>query len=106
MSDNESDKKSDNGSASGSGSENDNENGNKIKILYDIQKSETETHIFGEKFVENNEDHCEMIINGKQDGIAETIIYEDYNISKENPQFEILLTGVDKIKDCSFMFDS
>ena len=72
-----------------------------ITIIYKIRKSQTTIKLFGEKFVENNKDVCNIIINGE-----EKELNSFYNLEslKDNELFEIKLKGIENITDMSYMF--
>ena len=71
----------------------------KITLKYRI-KEEGKIRIFGAKFVENNKDKLKMEIDRK---IIE--LNEYYYSQSVNKNIEIILIGVEKITDMSYMFD-
>ena len=71
----------------------------KINIIYNINKENKENKeyikIFGHKFVENNKNICEMIIDNKEYEICEKYNIKDYNKNK----LEIKLKGINNINN-------
>jgi len=85
------------------------ENVSEIKIIYNINKKdekheeyEEDINIFGDVFVRNNKSKtkCKMIIDNKFYELTEKFNIENYN----NNKLEIILKGIDKIINMSFMF--
>ena len=72
---------------------------NDIIIKYKIN-NKNKIRIFGEEFVSNNKDNCQIIYEYKKYKLSE---YFKFN-NPENNIFEIILTGINNIKDASFMF--
>jgi len=79
-----------------------------MNIIYDINKKdkkvETEKDtikIFGLKFVNNNKNICKMVIDNKEYELKEKYNIKNYN----NNIFKIKLTGIDNIKNMSYIFD-
>ena len=70
----------------------------RIKMKYEI-KEKGKIRIFGTNFVENNKDKLKMEINRK---IIE--LNEYYYSRSKNKNIEIILIGVEKITDMSYMF--
>ena len=69
-----------------------------------IQNSEdkiSKNKLFGEKFVENNESMCTIIINDEE---KELMSFYNIDDLKENEIFEIKLRGINNINNSSFMF--
>ena len=73
-----------------------------ILIQYKIDKIDCEEiKLFGDKFVENNKEKCQIIINGEEFKICST----KKNIQLNNI-FQIKLKGITNITDMSYMFDN
>ena len=72
---------------------------NDIIIKYKIN-NKNKIRIFGKEFVSNNKDNCQIIYEYKKYKLSE---YFKFN-NPENNIFEIILTGINNIKDASFMF--
>ena len=84
-----------------------------IKIIYEIKGKKDEEddeeeenkikeniNIFGEKFVYNNKNICKMIIDNK-----EYEIQSKFNIkNNDKDKLEIILKGIDKVTNMSYMF--
>ena len=82
-----------------SNSENNKDNVTEINIIYNIENKEF-IRLFGYKFVENNENNCQMIIENK-----EYEIKKEYNVKNfKNNILAIKLKGINKVKDMSLMF--
>ena len=75
-------------------------NKNQIEIIYNIDKSEDNIKIFGEDFVKNNINNCQIVIEGKEYKLSESFNIKDYNKDK----LTILLKGINNITDMSHMF--
>ena len=73
-------------------------------MVYKIDKEEEDFQVLGEGFVKNNFRNCKLIINTKEYDLCSVINYNEYGINKNNDSLTITLTGVNKIKDASFMF--
>ena len=71
-----------------------------ITIQYLIKDNENEVKIFGGDFVENNKDHCKIIIEGKEMELQETIELTKMN----NNILEIKLKGIQNIIYMTSMF--
>ena len=72
-----------------------------INIIYDI-KEENIIRIFGSKFVKNNKDICKMIIDNKVYEITKE--YNIVNYKNNDNKLKIILKGINKVTDMSFMF--
>ena len=73
---------------------------NQIEMIYNIDKSKKDIKIFGEDFVKNNINNCQMIIEGKEYKLSESFNIKDYNKDK----LTIILKGINNITDMSHMF--
>ena len=73
-----------------------------VYITYKIDRV-PETQLFGEIFVENNENNCKIIIGDKEYDIKASINLNVYGIKKANQSFTIALKG-NSITDMSYMF--
>ena len=81
---------------------NNNEDNNKIEIIYKISKTDKNTlKIFGTRFVENNKDKCKIIYEEKEYELKEHLNYKKNN---SNDLISIKLSGINNIKDASYMF--
>ena len=75
-----------------------------ITIKYDISALDTKLTLFGQKFVENNNKNCYMIINGQNLELKEEISINEYK--KENgKELIIKLAGLNRITDMSYLFN-
>ena len=81
-----------------------------IYITYRLDKNlfnyNNYIRLFGENFVKNNKNRCNIIIAGKEYEIISIIDVgklENYGINKEDEAFEVILKG-EEIKDISYMF--
>ena len=54
---------------------------NEMTIIYEVEDYNKTIRIFGENFVKNNKNNCKLIINGKEQEIAEYLTIDD-NIKK------------------------
>jgi surface protein len=74
-----------------------------MTIRYSINNKEEKIKIFGEKFIDNNKDKCNLIIYGKEYRLCE---YIDKNIIENNINnyLEIRLKETQKITNMSYMF--
>ena len=52
-----------------------------MTIIYEVEDYNKTIRIFGENFVKNNKNNCKLIINGKEQEIAEYLTIDD-NIKK------------------------
>ena len=75
-------------------------NDNEIVIKYKIGKEE-KIRIFGDKFVENNKDNFQMIIN---DNIYELNQFYNIQNEKENEILELKLRQLKDVTNISYMF--
>ena len=92
-----------------------------ISIMYDMNKKHnkisneliemvkkkwgetiSENKIFGETFVNNNKKLCKIVINGNEKDLCSYLDKEDLDLM--NKKLQIKLKGINKIKNCSFMF--
>ena len=73
-----------------------------ITIYYKIEDYRQKTRIFGKIFVNNNEDNCHIIIDGKKYNLMEFIEFKN---NRKNKILEVKLIGVSKIIEASSMFD-
>ena len=73
-----------------------------ITIYYKIEDYRQKTRIFGKIFVNNNEDNCHIIIDGKKYNLIEFIEFKN---NRKNKILEVKLIGVSKIIEASSMFD-
>ena len=78
-------------------------NENSITLQYKIKKGEKKLKIFGEDFVKNNKDNCQIILENKEHELSEYIDIEKLNNSKDNI-IEIKLMGINDITKASCMF--
>ena len=71
----------------------------KIKIIYEIKNEDDVgmNHIFGGKFVENNKDNLELIINGEKSELV-----KEYELIKGINNLEIIINN--KINNLEYMF--
>ena len=76
---------------------------NEIKIIYKFKeiKDSKRIRIFGDEFIENNRNNCELLINNESEGLKAFIDTEDIN---NKNIIEIKLIGLNKIKNMSHMF--
>ena len=74
---------------------------NEIRIKYKIGK-EDKIRIFGDKFVENNKENFQMIIN---DNNYELNTFYNIKNEKENEILEIRLKQIKDITNISYMFN-
>ena len=65
-------------------------------------KKEKRIKIFGKKFVENNKNKCKIKIKEKIIELNE--YYEINENEKKNEYLDILLIGINNVKDMSYMF--
>ena len=74
-----------------------------INIIYNINKKREGDNIsiFGSKFVKNNKNNCNLIIDNKKSEITQKYNIKNYNKNK----LKIKLKGIDKINNMSYMFD-
>ena len=72
---------------------------NEINMVYNISK-QTKLKIFGKEFVENNEDTCKMIVNGKEQELKSEIFIKDNTKDK----LKVKLTNINRINNMSFLF--
>ena len=71
---------------------------NKINLIYEKRKgSDYTNNIFGEKFVENNKNNIELIINGKKSELI-----EKYELKEGENNIEIIIKN--KIINLEYMF--
>ena len=68
---------------------------NKINLIYECLKDGNE-NIFGKKFVENNKNNIELVING-----IKSELVEKYELKKGKNNIEILIKN--KINNCSII---
>ena len=80
------------------------EGNDKITMIYKINKGRYGIYIFGYNFVKNNKANCKMIINEVEYDINSYIKYNEYGINKKDDVLTVILNGVNKISDASFMF--
>ena len=76
---------------------------NFIDIIYKINNPKEKLKLLGEKFVENNKNVCEMIINDYEYELCSFIDIKKYNYDNSGI-FKIKLNGVKNITDMSYMF--
>ena len=67
-----------------------------------ILTSESNRLLFGSKFVQNNKDKCKIVIEGKEYELLEKFNVKKLTKKKEN--FKVILKGIKKITDMSYMF--
>ena len=60
--------------------------------------------LFGKKFVENNKNHCKILIENKKYELSEEFPLN--NLKKVTENLEIKLVGIQNITDISYMFDN
>ena len=77
---------------------------NEISIIYQfkIKRNNEKLRIFGDKFIENNNKNCRLIINGKQKKIKAFINYNDMNNTNI---CKIKIKNINDIKNFSSMFE-
>ena len=75
---------------------------NKMTIIYRVKKSEYLLRIFGKKFLDNNKDNCQIMINDEIKLLSENIILDD--TIKEKDTLEIKLIEINTITDMSSIF--
>ena len=73
-----------------------------ITINYNINKNDKKIKIFGNKFVENNKNICQISYG---DAYYELTEFLEIKNEENNKMLEIKLLGIDKIIDASYMFD-
>ena len=73
---------------------------NEIICTFKINKDKPEIRIFGEKFVENNKNHCKIIYNGKELDLTATLKIEKTNTD----ELTIKLKGITNITNASYIF--
>ena len=86
--------------------QNENENNDEITMIYDIYSCKsTKLKIFGEEFVNNNEDNCSIILEGEEKELEE-YIYLPFNKRerKLKMKVEIKLKGINNINNLSSLF--
>ena len=71
---------------------------NEINLIYNTEKEE-EFQIFGDKFVEKNNNNIELNINGDKSKLV-----NKYKLKKGNNNIKMIIKN--KIKDLQHMFDS
>ena len=78
---------------------------NEMTIIYEVEDYNKTIRIFGENFVKNNKNNCKLIINGKEQEIAEYLTIDD-NIKKIiiEKNLIIRLKEIKKITDMSCLF--
>ena len=69
-----------------------------------IFTSENNRLLFGSKFIENNKNNCKIIIEGKEYELLEK--FNVKNLTKKKENFKVILKGIRKITDMSYMFSS
>ena len=76
-----------------------------MTIIYEVEDYNKTIRIFGENFVKNNKNNCKLIINGKEQEIAEYLTIDD-NIKKIiiEKNLIIRLKEIKKITDMSCLF--
>ena len=75
---------------------------NNMTIIYNIKENDSEIQLFGENFVNTNQDKCYLLIDGKQIKLC-----SKFNINKkiEKDTLEIKLIEISKIINMSYMFN-
>ena len=78
---------------------------NEMTIIYEVEDYNKTIRIFGENFVKNNKNNCKLIINGKEQEIAEYLTIDD-NIKKIiiEKNLVIRLKEIKTITDMSCLF--
>ena len=71
-----------------------------ITCIYKINKDKVDIRIFGEKFVENNKNHCKIIYNKKEHALVGTFKVENIN----GDELSIKLKGIMNITNASYLF--
>ena len=77
---------------------------NSIDIFYQIKDNQKKLKLFGDNFVKNNRNNCEIIIDGNKYELRNYINIENFNHKNESKIFKIQLTGIKSITDMSYMF--
>ena len=72
-----------------------------INIIYDIKGDDRDINIFGIIFVMNNRDKCKMIIDNKENEIAEKYYV---NSNNNNNKLNIILKGINNVTSMNGMF--
>ena len=74
-----------------------------IKMIYKIDKeNKNKIKIFHFRFVDNNKGKCKILYKNEEYDLKEYFyIYDNYN---DNDTFSIMLKGINKITDASYMF--
>ena len=78
-----------------------NNNNNQISIIYKINKNDTRIKIFGYNFIKNNKDKCKYIYEDKE---YELEAYFKLS-NKDKDELIIILKGINRITDMSYMFN-
>ena len=74
-------------------------------MVYKIKQKEDKIRIFGEEFVELNEEKCNIIYRNKIFPLQEYFLIEDIDEQdKKEHKFELYLNELEDIKDRSYMF--
>jgi len=75
---------------------------NSINLIYKVNKNEEEIRIFGKTFVNNNINNYKIICEDKQYELKE---YFDTEKFIKKGILKLILTGISKIKNISYMFN-
>ena len=70
----------------------------KINLIYECKKDYFDSDIFGSRFVDNNKDNIELIINGKRSELVNR-----HDLKKGENKIEILI--INEITNLEYMFD-
>ena len=75
-----------------------------VTLYYNVKLKSKGTNrlLFGSKFVEKNKDKCKLVIEGKEYELLEKFNVKKLTKKKEN--FKVILKGIKKITDMSYMF--
>ena len=71
------------------------EKSDEINILYKIDRRKKAFRLFNNYFVENNNDKCYIIIEGKEHNLKEYLLIKDIKTNSKN--IEIILNGFNNI---------
>ena len=78
---------------------------NEISIRYLINENEEGIRLFGEEFVNNNKENCFLTLNNKDYELCDYINFDEYNINKNEENFEVVLKENKKITNMSNIFN-
>ena len=74
-----------------------------IKYLINDEKK---IKLFGSKFIENNKNHCKIILNNEEKEITQFLDIQDNIITEDSNTLEIRLKLFKKFEDISYMFEN